>query len=210
MEAEAIPQRSAEWHKQRMGRFTSSEIYTIVGKTAAFTDGAHTYVMQQVAERLTGLSKETPTTKAMQWGIDNEPLAKKWAAKIKGWEIVDTEFVLHDTLNWGGSGDGWIRNINAACEVKCLDTVNHLKEIKQSETYEDLKKNLPKRFWQVLSDAILRDCDKMVMIYFDPRIESKWALVIREYDIKQEDKDLLISRIQMAEKIFNEHLNYFN
>ncbi|MFZ9893571.1 MAG: YqaJ viral recombinase family protein, partial [Candidatus Nanopelagicaceae bacterium] len=145
-------QRSEGWHNARLGMFTSSEIYKLMTKPKlkgeVLSEGAKTYILEKVAESLTGIRDEVPTTKAMQWGIDNEPLAKRHLARLNNWTIEETSFIKIESLNWGGSGDGWVRELNAALEVKCLNTVNHLKEIRDSE---DLKANLPMRFWQVLS-----------------------------------------------------------
>jgi hypothetical protein len=204
-------QRSEEWHAQRLGVFTSSEIYKLMGsgKGKMFTDAGEKYIMEKVAERLTGCRDDVKTTPAMQWGIDNEPKAKQWVAKIKGWEIHDTGFVKHHTLNYGGSGDGWVRDINGAIEVKCLNTANHLQEVRYSETIEELKSNYPNRYWQVTSDAFLRGCDKIIMCWFDPRINNKFGLVIREFPLNKADAEFMIKRIEAAEKIFNEQLEFF-
>lgn len=210
---EQVEQRTEEWFKQRLGLFTSSEIYKLMGtprsKSEVFTDTAKTYIMQKVAERLTGVRDETPTTKAMQWGIDNEPLAKEWVGKINGWEIHETSFVKHPTLNYGGSGDGWIREIDAAIEVKCLNTANHLQEVRYSVTSEDLKANYPNRYWQLTSDTYLRGCSAMVMCWFDPRLDNDFGLMIRKYEVSEIDINFMLEKIAAAEEEFNEQLNFF-
>lgn len=211
---EQVAQRTEEWHKLRLGLFTSSEIYKLMGtprsKGEVFTETAKTYIMQKVAERLTGVRDETPTTKAMQWGIDNEPLAKEWVAKIKGWEIHETSFVKHPVLNYGGSGDGWIRDIDAAIEVKCLNTANHLQEVRYSTTAEELKANYPNRYWQLTSDAYLRSCSSMVMAWFDPRLDNDFGLVVTQYEVNKADTQFMLEKITAAEDEFNEQLNYFS
>ena len=203
-------QRSLEWHAARLGVFTSSEIYRLMTKpklkSEVLSEGAKTYIMEKVAESLTGIREEVFTTPAMQWGIDNEPLAKKHLARLNSWTIEETSFIKVESLNYGGSGDGWIREINGALEVKCLNTVNHLKEIRDSE---DLKGNLPIRFWQVLSDAYLRECDVAVLAWFDPRIPNDFGLFTKQFKVEQADVNEMLEKVKLANEYFHEQLEYF-
>jgi len=203
-------QRSPEWYAARLGVFTSSEIYRLMTKPKlkgeVLSEGAKTYILEKVAESLTGIREEVFTTQAMQWGIDNEPLAKKHLARLNNWTIEETSFIKVESLNYGGSGDGWIREINGALEVKCLNTVNHLSEIRDSE---DMKGNLPKRFWQVLSDAYLRECDVAVLAWFDPRIPNDFGLFTRQFKVEISDILEMLSKIQSANEYFHEQLEYF-
>jgi len=204
-------QRSEGWHNARLGMFTSSEIYKLMTKPKlkgeVLSEGAKTYILEKVAESLTGIREEVPTTKAMQWGIDNEPLAKRHLARLNNWTIEETSFIKIESLNWGGSGDGWVRELNGALEVKCLNTVNHLKEIRDSE---DLKANLPMRFWQVLSDAYLRECDVAVLAWFDPRINSSLGLFTKQFKIEESDINELKEKLKYANDEFNNQLEYYS
>lgn len=203
-------QRSLEWHAARLGVFTSSEIYRLMTKpklkSEVLSEGAKTYIMEKVAESLTGIREEVFTTPAMQWGIDNEPLAKKHLARLNSWTIEETSFIKVESLNYGGSGDGWIRELNGALEVKCLNTVNHLKEIRDSE---DLKANLPIRFWQVLSDAYLRECDVAVLAWFDPRVPNDYGLFTKQFKVEQADVNEMLEKLKYANEEFHNQLEYF-
>jgi len=203
-------QRSLEWHAARLGVFTSSEIYRLMTKpklkSEVLSEGAKTYILEKVAESLTGIREEVFTTPAMQWGIDNEPLAKKHLSRLNGWTIEETSFIKIESLNYGGSGDGWVRDLNGALEVKCLNTVNHLKEIRDSE---DLKGNLPMRFWQVLSDAYLRECDVAVLAWFDPRIPNDFGLFTKQFKVEQEDVNEMLEKLKYANEEFHNQLEYF-
>jgi len=204
-------QRSEGWHNARLGMFTSSEIYKLMTKPKlkgeVLSEGAKTYILEKVAESLTGIREEVFTTPAMQWGIDNEPLANRHLARLNNWTIEETSFIKIESLNWGGSGDGWVREINAALEVKCLNTVNHLKEIRDSE---DLKANLPMRFWQVLSDAYLRECDNAVLAWFDPRINSSLGLFTKQFRIEESDVNELKEKLKYAYDEFHNQLEYYS
>ncbi len=211
---EEIQQGSAEWHALRLGVFTSSEIFKLMStgkaKGADFSEIGMTYIMQKVAERLTGIpAAELFESEDMKWGKDNEDIARQYTAIRRGWEIMKTYFVKHPTLNYGGSGDGWAREVNAAVEIKCLKTHNHLKEVKAANSYEDFKKNLPVRFWQVISDAYLRGCDTIVFVWYDPRLIGDWSLVIREFKIDPADITFMLSRIELADAEFKKQIEFF-
>jgi len=59
-------QRSPEWYAARLGVFTSSEIYRLMTKPKlkgeVLSDGAKTYILEKVAESLTGIREEVFTT----------------------------------------------------------------------------------------------------------------------------------------------------
>ena len=206
-------QRSPEWHAARLGLFTSSEIYKLMSepkkKTELLSDGAKTYIMQKVAERLTGIVEEIPVNKVMQWGIDNEPIAKKWLSNIYGFEILETKFVNIEGMNYGGSGDGWIRQIDSALEVKCLNTANHLTEIRLAENVESIKQNLSNRYWQITSDAYLRNASNCTLCWFDSRVPNDWGLYFKTWGINQSDVELMVSKIKLANEYFKEQIEYF-
>jgi hypothetical protein len=206
-------QRSPEWHAARLGLFTSSEIYRLMTKPKlkgeVLSEGAKTYILEKVAESLTGIREDVFTTQAMQWGIDNEPLAKKHLARLNNWTIEETSFIKIESLNWGTSGDGWVREINGSLEVKCLETKNHLTEVSLLNN-ENIKQDLPKRYWQILSDAFIRECDKGVLTYFDPRINNNWGLVKYVFKIPKDDIEYMKEKVTLANEEFKHQLNIFS
>lgn len=206
-------QRSPEWHAARLGLFTSSEIYKLMSepkkKTEVLSEGAKTYIMQKVAESLTGIVEEVPVNKSMQWGVDNEPIAKKWLSIICDFEILETKFIYIEGMNYGGSGDGWIREIDSALEVKCLNTANHLTEIRSAENVESIRQNLANRYWQITSDAYLRNAAKCTLCWFDSRVPNDYGLFTKTWDIVPSDVELMLTKIKLANDYFNEQLNYF-
>ena len=206
-------QRSEGWHNARLGMFTSSQIYRLMTKPKlkgeALSDGAKTYIMEKFAESLTGIREEVFTTKAMQWGVDNEPLAKQWLSKMHDFEIIETKFTYIEGMNYGGSSDGWIREIDSALEVKCLNTANHLTEIRLAESVESIKQNLANRYWQITSDAYLRNASKCTLCWFDSRVPNDFGLFTKTWDIVPADVELMLTKIKLANDYFHEQLEYF-
>ena len=64
--------------------------------------------MEIVTERMTDIIVPKYVNAAMQWGIDNEPLAKQKFENETGILIKDVGFVPHPTIeNFGASPDGF-------------------------------------------------------------------------------------------------------
>lgn len=70
-------QRSEEWFAERLGKATGSRFHDAVSFTRSGEAAVRkNYRYQLIAERLTGTRVETYTSAAMQWGVDNEPIAR--------------------------------------------------------------------------------------------------------------------------------------
>ena len=84
-----INQGSPEWHRQRIGLFTSSKIADLMvkGKSSEFGDTAMSYIYRVAAERtlsdefLSGagfemyIDRMDMTSKSIRWGQDFESMA---------------------------------------------------------------------------------------------------------------------------------------
>ena len=115
----SILQRSDEWHEQRKGKFTASEIYKLMGIKALGETGKG-YAFDKAVEELYGETEETFVSYDMQRGIELEPLA---FAKFH--ELKDHEFLQVETCGFfnfgedaGASPDGLVGE-DAILEIKC-------------------------------------------------------------------------------------------
>jgi len=114
-----IEQRTTEWHQQRKGKFTASEIYKLLGIKALGETGK-SYAIEKAIDELYGEIDETFISYDMQRGIELEPLA---FAKFK--ELKELEFkkvyncgFFEYCENSGASPDGLI-DLDAILEIKC-------------------------------------------------------------------------------------------
>ena len=114
-----ILQRTDEWHEQRKGRFTASEVYKLMGIKALGETGKG-YAFDKAVEELYGETEETFVSYDMQRGIDLEPLA---FAKFQ--ELKEPEFLQVETCGFfnfgesaGASPDGLVGE-DAILEIKC-------------------------------------------------------------------------------------------
>lgn len=136
--AEFAAQGSPEWHAARLGKITGSEFAKIVteatgaakkprrkGELMAAT--AESYVYQCVGEILTGEPADVVVTKAMQWGTDNEPTARKNYELRTPCKVQQVGFVLHpEEPLVGCSPDGFVGD-DGLIEIKCpFTTAKHV------------------------------------------------------------------------------------
>jgi hypothetical protein len=199
--------------KARLGKFTASSIEAICKPKGLGQTGA-SYVFEKIAEILTGQQKEIPTTKAMQWGVDIEAVAVAHLSQVLKMPLTKNEDTLtHDSLLLCGTPDIIINDVditgfqlNCGVELKCPNSDTHL-------TYgimasgDDLKKEEPKYYWQIVAYMLLTGFDSWIFVSYDPRvIEPKKRMYI--FTIKRNEEDILFltERIKAAEVLLNDNL----
>lgn len=116
---ESVQQRSLEWHEQRLGSFTASEIHKLMGVRGLGETGK-SYAIEKAIEQLYGEVDDNFTSYDMERGTELEPLA---FAKFK--EIQELEWVhvyncgfFNYGNNAGASPDGLVGD-DAILEIKC-------------------------------------------------------------------------------------------
>jgi putative phage-type endonuclease len=120
-------QGSPEWHEARRGFLGASAINdarsVIKSGEAASRRNLRAKI---IAERLTGICEESYTNSAMQWGIDNEPIARALYETTIGSDVDQCGFILHPEIKMtGASPDGLIGN-DGLIEIKCPNTATHI------------------------------------------------------------------------------------
>jgi putative phage-type endonuclease len=127
MEMSDIIQRSDEWFEARLGCATASRVADIMATNKSGPAASRkNYMAELIAERLTGVEQESYTSQAMQWGVDNEPLARA-AYEAKTFSYVEeTGFVMHPYIkHFGASPDGLV-GLDGLVEIKCPNTATHI------------------------------------------------------------------------------------
>ncbi|RSZ25414.1 lambda exonuclease family protein [Acinetobacter bereziniae] len=146
-----------------------------------------------LTERLTGVQEETPTTKAMQWGIDQEPYAIAAYENETGNFVISTGLVDHPSIeNCGASPDGLVGK-DGQIEVKCPTPSVHLNTLLLQEIPSE---HLPQITLQ-LACTRREWCD---FVSYCPLLpEHLQIVVIRVYA-----KDVDVAAIEMAVIKFNQ------
>lgn len=112
-------QRSNEWFEERLGRFTASEIYKLMGIKGIGETGK-TYAFDKAVESLFGEIEENFVSYDMERGKNLEPLAFAKFKELKSFDFIDVEESGFFNLgnNAGASPDGLVGE-DAILEIKC-------------------------------------------------------------------------------------------
>jgi putative phage-type endonuclease len=166
-------QGTPEWAAARAGKVTASCVDRVlarikVGEAAARRD----YRAQLVAEILTGQPQGSSFVNAeMQWGIEQEPLARYAYDAMKDCSVQKVGFITHPTIERAGaSPDGLVGDVGGV-EIKCPKTATHLMYLLDGIVPSDYQ---PQMLWQ-MACAGLRWVD---FVSFDPRLPAEHRLLI--------------------------------
>lgn len=187
-----ILQRSEDWHADRCGKVTASRVKDIDAKpkTGKVLNALGLTIL---TERLTGVQEETPTTKAMQWGIDQEPYAVAAYENETGNFVISTGLIDHPSIeNCGASPDGLVGK-DGQIEVKCPTPSVHLNTLLLQEIPSE---HLPQITLQ-LACTRREWCD---FVSYCPLLPEHLQIVV----IRIFAKDLDIAGIEMAVIKFNQ------
>lgn len=188
-------QRSLEWFAGRLGRATASRFNDIMARTrSGFAASRKNYRADLVVERITGTKEDTYTNAAMQWGIDNEPVARLQYMLATGNDVEETGFWQHDELMAGASPDGFVGE-DGLLEIKCPNTATHLDTL----TYRKLPKQYQAQVQGQMWITNRKWCD---FVTFDPRLPENAQLLI----VRVERDDAYIAELEAEIKDFLEEV----
>ncbi len=186
-----ILQRSDDWYAERCGKVTASRVKDLNAKPSK-GKALNALGLTILAERLTGVQKETPTNFYMQWGIDNEPHAIAAYENETGFFVNGTGLIDHPFIEmFGASPDGLVGE-NGQIEVKCPDTTTHLNTLLTKEVPEE---HVP----QITSQLACTRREWCDFVSYDPRLEPELQIII----IRVFAKDLNIEGLERDVRAFN-------
>lgn len=163
-------QRTGAWLQQRAGCLTASRAAAVLERSKRDGKPLKAYYdlkEQLIAERATGQCIGIGTTAAMQWGIDHEADARA-AYEAQTCACVDlVGFIPHPSIPWlGASPDGLVGD-DGLVEIKCPNTLTHLKRVGARVVPEEYK---PQMLVQLLCTG-RKWCD---FVDYDPRLVAPW------------------------------------
>ena len=183
-----------------LGKVTASRVADVIAKTkSGYSTSRDNYMAQLVCERLTGTVAESFTNAAMQWGTDNEPLARA-AYEAKMDVLVDeVAMITHPIIKMAGaSPDGYVGS-EGLIEIKAPQTATHIDTL--------LTQTVPGKYitqmqWQMACTG-RKWCD---FVSFDPRMPEELQLFIKrvprdEGYINTLEKEVEIFLSELDEKI---------
>lgn len=177
-----IEQGSDAWFAQRIGLVTASRLNDVMATLKSGGEAAtrKNYRAQIIAERLTGTKADSFTNTAMQWGTDNEPIARANYEVLRGVDVDQVGFVTHPSLAMtGASPDGLIGD-DGLIEIKCPNTATHIDYLLAGVVPSEYKNQM---LWQMECTG-RKWCD---FVSFDPRMPDELQLFIVKFD-RDDDK----------------------
>lgn len=111
-----VEQGSYPWLKMRLGVISASKCKDMMAKKGTAT--RNNYMMQLIAEVITGIPTELVPFKQLEWGKENEPAARTAYSFMTGEAVHEIPFIYADhSMRCGISPDGIVND--AGLEIKC-------------------------------------------------------------------------------------------
>ena len=162
---ETCEQGSEEWLSLRLGKITASRVKDVLtkGRGTSPSKTAESYMMELIAEILTGKSKPFFENDAMRWGTETEPQARAMYAVNNNFvDVKEVAFVEHND-QVGISPDGLVGD-KGLLEIKCPLTTTQLRRALSDDYSADYKAQIQMQLWVTEREW----CD---FLSFDPRLE---------------------------------------
>lgn len=205
MEILDVIQRSPEWLKAKHAMLTSTRIAaaTSFRKDGSESDKRFGMKLEILQELITGEAFEHYVSPAMEFGIDNEALARTEYELRTGNDVELIGFVLHPTIARGGcSPDGLIKK-RRFVEFKVPNTKTHLEYLAAGIVPAEYT---PQLHWQM---CCAEEIEANEFVSFDPRLPEELQMFIAplERDEKKiayynEQAEIFLEEVvQLFEKI---------
>lgn len=163
-------------NKDRIGNFTSSEIYKLMSNGKAkdsLGKPALTYIQEKNYERWLGCSLGIETNaKPLTWG-------KHLESRV--FDLLGIEYTIHshDTIKhkdidcWSGSADCIkVTDVRTVIDIKCPFTRKAFCEMNDLRTPMDLMEYAPEYYWQLVSNSIINDCTHAELVVYMPYLSE--------------------------------------
>ena len=169
------------------------------GRGTAQSKTAETYMMELIAEKLTGQSKPFFENDAMRWGTETEPQAREMYSVNNNFVgVEEVAFVEHNEFI-GVSPDGLVGD-DGLLEVKCPNTTTQLKRALSDDYSADYKAQIQMQLWVTEREW----CD---FLSFDPRLECSAGYlqqrVFRDEEYIEEMKAKVYAFVEKMNELIN-------
>jgi len=196
-----IDQGSADWHSLRLGKVTASRVKDVLskGRGTATSKTAETYMMELLAERLTGQAKPFFENDAMRWGTETEPQARAMYELKSGNTVDEVAFIVKDDFI-GVSPDGLIGD-DGMLEIKCPTTITQVKRALSDKYSKDYYEQIQMQLWVAEREW----CD---FLSFDPRLDVAAGYLLQRVERDEEFiknmNDKVYAFIDKKQELYNQ------
>ena len=178
-----IKQRSPEWYRARIGKFTASNLSELLAKpadkSALWSKSALNCIEKAATQLYFNHYYERPDNEATRWGIRNEPKAIESFSRKSQFETSDIGFVLHPEMpDVGATPDAVVfengeREYSAIAEIKCpYNSTNHLDYFKRIINDTCLKRIKSAYYWQIQGEIWVTGANHGYFISYDSRFQE--------------------------------------
>lgn len=215
-------QRTAEWHRARLGHFTGSQIAKLMGsgrkKGDDFSATAIAYIYRVASERMLAdsvveddemlwyyIEQTGVSSRAMQWGVEHEDEARELYEKRTGERVTELSSVAHESVeNYAASPDGIVEKSDTCIEIKCPKPETAVRYMAKIHDGESLKVEMPDYYWQTQAEMDCTGAARCDFVVYCPFL-SKPMHIAR---IERNDDDIcaIHERIALAEKYIKENI----
>lgn len=223
MEQLTTEQRTYDWYKARLGRFTASEIHKLMGKTdinkstldnVVFGDTAMSYIYRLASERrmickgmwdsMTDEEKDNfirtqyASNKAMQWGTEHEDMARNRFAFESGKIITEVGSCVNPNMLFlSASPDGVIEDENALIEIKCPSLEVYARYSDRISGNESLLEEKPEYYWQIQTQLWVTEKELCYFVWYHPYVGLQYTTIVPD----PHNTNVMLDRIKSAETL---------
>lgn len=171
-------QQTPEWLAVRIGRVTASRVCDVLAtlkdpkKESA---DRRNYRNELVCETLTGLTEENYVNAAMEWGIENEPLARAAYEMTTDLSVDPVGFAVHPSIELFGASPDAMVGEDGVLEIKCPQTATHLNWMLRGEVPAEHKAQM----YSEMACTGRRWCD---FVSYDRRLPKHLRLFVRRLE----------------------------
>ena len=220
-------QRTTAWFRSRIGYLTGSKIADIMKagrkKDDPWSETAKSYLYQVAAERLFNplfleddelfqdyLDKTSFTSKAMEWGTEQESSAIELYEKmfLKDNDVVPMPSCRHKSIpHFAASPDGGIYEKGGLriIEVKCPNINTYMKYRLLIHDAASLKETEPKYYWQMMAEMSCTEAKSGTFITYTPWLTK--PIHHAEIERVEDDIKLMEERVILANEFIEQIIN---
>lgn len=177
-----MEQGTPEWFAARLGKATASRVADVIAKTkSGYSTSRKNYAVELALERITGRRQESYTNAAMQWGTDNEPVARAAYEAANGVLVEEVGLIDHPTIAMAAASPDGLVGSEGMIEIKCPSPATHLETLLSGKADS---RYITQMMWQMACTGR----QWVDFVSFDPRFpEARQLFVCRV----ERDQDLI-------------------
>jgi hypothetical protein len=189
-----VNQRTEEWFHARIGSVTASAVAAVVTKMkkGGYYAERRNYQLKMVAEILRGDVLDNYVSPAMQYGIDNEPLARAAYEMECEEEVEHIGLVFHPTISRAAASPDGLVGTKGMVQFKVPNSDTHIDYILGGVVPELYR---PQMYWEMACAE--REWNDFVS--HDPRLPDKH---LSTFIVRLERDDKIIADMETEVRIF--------